>query len=181
MSDVPGPATPSSETESTGAPTVATTTSAPSAPAPSLFVPKPGQLGRTDFTDEATYRKNRNRLANYRWPVGEEADPNMPGTSERDDGWVNLKLDITEHPDPDPNQRDLLHGGPELKLPCGICNAKMHVAASKKVKDVLTEGGFNVSRADIKNLDKEVVAVVCENGHLSQFRSDVIEQLIKHD
>ena len=133
------------------------------------------QVVKASILDLPTnYDKNPNRLANVRWPVGE--DPGQEGTSERDGQWINVKLDVTEHPDPDPDQRDLLGGGPALRLNCGVCGSQLHIAAEKDAVEVLQDAGIGY-RGD--EAHKTVSACVCARGHLTQLWSDMAERLIE--
>ena len=133
--------------------------------------------GAVDFADTETYQKNPNRLSTTRFPLGEEPWPDVEGT-DKDSPWTNVKLDVTEHPDPDPDEKHLLHGGAELVLNCFHCNQPLHIGAVAKAKDVLEKGGYRLNDA-VKNQDAEVVACVCPNGHVTQFRGDMIHGLIK--
>lgn len=131
-----------------------------------------------------------NRLSNVRWPLGEEPYNDTPGTdgsigaahkdaSEIEDGeWVNVQLDVTEHPDPDPNQKYLLVRGPEIKMKCHLCQTPLYIGATKSAKEVLEEGGYGV-REDTKHQDERVAACVCENGHTTQLRYDFALRLRK--
>src|SRR5690349_3322622 len=107
---------------------------APTKDSGTTIVDKRSGRGKTDFADEKTYAKNRNRLSNLRYPLGEEVAPDIPGTdgsigarhvdaSEVDENqWINVKYEVVEHPDPDPNQKHLLRRGPEVpKMKCHVC------------------------------------------------------------
>lgn len=131
------------------------------------------------MNEPVDYEKNPNRLSNVRWPVGEEPYPDVEGTSP-DDQWVNVKLEVTEHPDPDPNQRHLLRGGPELRMPCAHCGQPLHIGAERTAKEVLIDGGFKFNE-DVKNQEAPVTACVCINGHITQLRGDFARRLIKKD
>lgn len=109
--------------------------------------------------------------------MGAEPYPDMPGT-DKEDGWVNVIYEQHE-PDPDPNQRKLLKGGPETKLKCFTCGESMHVSAVKLAKEILEDAGFEFKRTDIKNLDAKVFALACINGHIIQMRGDFVKPLIK--
>lgn len=124
------------------------------------------------------YRRTPNRLRNTRWPIGEEPYHDAEGTHP-DDPTVNIKLEVTEHPDTGPNQRHLLGGGAELRINCFLCKQPMHVAASKKAKEVLEEGGFSFTR-DLPGLEQELVIVVCPQGHTMQFHEEHVKRMIKH-
>lgn len=138
------------------------------------------------------YSKNANRLSNIRWPIGEEPYADTEGTDgsigarhidsakEAEGQWTNVKLDVTEHPDPDPDQRSLLHGGAEVILPCFHCGTTQHVGASKTAQEVLEEGGYKFKEdADVAHASDRVVALVCLNGHVTQMREDMLAPLIK--
>ena len=128
-----------------------------------------------------------------RWPAGQEPYHNTPGSdghigvhevgslSEVADGeWVNVKLDVTEHLPAAPNQRDLLGGGPDLILKCFYCQEPLHIAAEKSAREVLEEGGYVFDKKTPDGLeDAAVVACVCRNGHVTQFRSDFVGSLVK--
>lgn len=131
------------------------------------------------LNEPSDYKATRHRLSTVRYPVGE--DPGDEGTSERDKTWVNVKLDITETPDPDPNQRELLHGGPELHMDCQLCGEVLHAGAEKTNREILEEGGFRFKKEQIDNLrqlKEKVVACVCLNGHVTQLRKDFVERLV---
>lgn len=132
---------------------------------------------RKDILNAPTdYSKNSNRLSNVRFPIGEEPWNDVVGT-HKDDPYVNVKLEVVENPDPGPNQRNLLGGGARLLVDCFHCHAEMHVAAAKPVKEALEEGGYKLNDA-VKNQNAMVVAAVCLNGHITQFRGDLIDGLI---
>lgn len=121
------------------------------------------------------------RLSQVRWPVGEEPYPDVPGTDTREP-WVNVKLEVTEHAPPPPNQRDLLHGGAELRMKCVLCNEPYHVASEKTARDALTEAGYVfIDGHEHCGLDEKVVAVVCSNGHVVQFREEFVRRLMKRE
>lgn len=102
-----------------------------------------------------------------------EIDPaNVP-----DDEWVNVKLEVVENPDPGPNQRDLIRGGPEIRMKCFKCGKVFHLGAEKTAREVLEEGGFKLAD-DVKNADAKVIAAVCENGHVLQLREDMALRLV---
>lgn len=159
-----------------------------------VIVDKRSGRGKTDFTDEATYAKNRNRLANVRWPLGEEPYPDVEGTdghigarkvdaSEADESkWINVKYEVVEHPDPDPNQKDMLRRGPKVpKLKCHVCTKPMFIAAAATAKKILEAGGYKFNPFKVySNLDKKVVIVACEQGHVQQWREDFIERLMNN-
>lgn len=117
--------------------------------------------------------RNPNRLSNLRWALGHEPDGEG---SIKEDGWVNVKLEVTEHADPGPNQRKGLKLGVELKLPCGKCGQPMHVAGSKAVKEVLEEGGYRF-REDMEFPKEKLLIAMCQMGHTLQLRGDQLERL----
>ena len=140
--------------------------------------------GLADFADVETYRKNRNRLSNIRWPIGQEPYSDVPGTT-KDDPWVNVKLEVTEHPAPDPNQRGLLTGGPEIRMPCAHCQEPLHIASTKSALDILHESGYAFNEVDARVLmqasEGKVAACVCRNGHITQLRLEFARRLIKKE
>ena len=160
-------------TEPTGVPTVTTGTTATKTP---MTDKRSSQKILNQPTD---YSKNANRLSNVRWPLGQEPYHDVEGTGD-DDNVVNVKLEVVENPDPDPNQRHLLGGGPELKIPCFTCGAKMHIGAAKTSREVLEEGGYKL-KGEVDNADMRLLACVCTNGHLLQLREDAAQGLIKRD
>lgn len=125
------------------------------------------------------YDQNPNRLSNVRWPLGEEPYPDVEGT-HKDSPWVNVKLDVTENPPEDPNQRHLLRGGPELRMPCALCGEPLHIGAERTAREVLIDGGFVFKPGQkVANLDAGVAACVCKNGHVTQLRAAFARRLIK--
>ena len=137
--------------------------------------------GKADWSDEKTYRKNQNRLSLIRWPIGEE--PYNVEATHPDDPWVNVKLDVIENPDLDPDQRELLMGGPEIRMPCRHCNEPLHIAATKSALDILTGASFTFNDLDERVLalaaEGKVAACVCRNGHITQLRLEFAQRLIK--
>lgn len=170
--------TPPSQTGSllpTGATTAKSGTSASNS-----ITDKRSSSGRKAILNEpSSYKVTQNRLSNVRWAVGEEPYHDVEGT-HKDDPTVNVKLEVVEHPDPDPNQRNLLGSGPELRIKCFTCGAPMHVAAAKTAREVLEEGKY-VLKDDVDNADQVVLACVCNNGHLMQLRKDYAMGLLKHE
>ena len=125
-------------------------------------------------------RKSQNRLSMVRWPVGEEPYPDVPGT-DKADPWVNVKLDVVEHPDLGPNQRGLLRGGPELRMRCERCDFPLHIAAEKDGIALLEEAGFKFRPDADRSKSQKVVAAVCPNGHVVQLWGDIALRLIKKE
>lgn len=120
--------------------------------------------------------KNPNRLPNIRWKIGEE--PDAEGNN-KEDGWVNVKLDVVEHGADSPNQNHLLSGGgPKLKLPCHICGQSTYAVASKDARELLEEAGYvNIPEFD----SSEVVIAVCPAGHKQQLLSSVVPNLLAEE
>lgn len=159
-----------------------------------VIVDKRSGRGKTDFTDQKTYDKNRNRLSNVRWKLGEEPYVDTEATdgyigarevdpSEVDESkWVNVKYEVVEHPDPDPNQKNLLRRGPKVpKLTCHVCGKPMYIAAAATAKKILEAGGYKFNPLKYtSNLDKKVVIAACEYGHVQQWREDFIERLMNN-
>ena len=157
-----------------------------------VIVDKRSGRGKADFTDEKTYEKNRNRLSPVRWKLGEEpyhdteANDGYIGAREVDPSevdeskWVNVKYEIVEHPDPDPNQKDMLRRGPKVpKLKCHVCQKPMYISAEATAKKILEDGGYKFKPFHIvSNLDKKVVITACEYGHVQQWREDMIERMM---
>lgn len=114
-----------------------------------------------------------------RWEVGGEPYADVPGTDEGD-GWVNVKLEVTENPAPDPSQKDQLSRGPELRMKCTHCGTPLYLSGTKKAKEALEEGGYKV-REDAKHQDELVAACLCENGHATQLVYTLAVGLIKRD
>lgn len=156
--------------------TISTATETTSSSRP-VIVDRRSSNKRLDILNQPTdYSKNPNRLSNLRWGVGQE--PDGEGTS-KDDGWVNIKLDVTEHLPPEPEQKSLLGGGPELLLKCFHCGKPLHIGAAQTAREILETGGFTFDPSrDIKNLDQKVVACVCDDGHVVQLREDMVRGLM---
>lgn len=126
-------------------------------------------------TDKAT----TSRLSNVRWPLGEEPYADVQAT-DKDSPWVNLKIE--QHvADNDPNQRHLLHGGAELRFKCHKCNEPLHIAAEKPILEVIEEAGMKIAaNVDMDKLKaQKLIAACCINGHVTQFRGDMIERMVK--
>lgn len=133
------------------------------------------KYGKFDPDPEDTARGNT-RVSQVRWPLGEEPYPDVPGT-ELDDGWVNYQLEVVEgaeHVD----QRAILKGGPELRMPCMHCGQKLYAAADRAARDILEEGGFTFPEDFKFPSDVTIVACVCPSGHITQLRSDLVKGLI---
>ena len=135
------------------------------------------EYGKLQPEPDNTARGNT-RLSNVRWPLGQEPYPDVEGT-DKDDGWVNVKMEVVEHPDPDPNQLHLLHGGAELKINCFHCGEPLHIAATMDAKELLEEGGYRFPDGYVFPKDRTIVACVCENAHVVQFREPFVRPLIK--
>lgn len=74
--------------------------------------------GNADWSDDKTYEKNRNRLANVRWKFGE--DPH-DDDAHPDSGWEYVTLDYPEHPPEDTNPYGG-KGGPDSGVRCFNCH-----------------------------------------------------------
>jgi hypothetical protein len=135
------------------------------------------KYGELDPDPDNTSRGNT-RLSQVRWPLGEEPYPDVEGT-DPDDPTVNVKLEVVEHPDTGPNQRDMLGGGPELEMPCFVCHTPLHAAATMGAKEILEKGGYHFPDDFHFPDDANVTACVCANGHIVQLRTDHIIRLIK--
>ena len=132
-----------------------------------------------DILNEPTdYSVNPNRLANARFPIGEEPWHDVEGT-DKDDNWVNIKLEVVEGEDPEPSQKDQLNlNGPLLRMKCAHCGKPLRIAGAKKAREILEEGGFTFRPYQIvKNASEEVAACACENGHVTQLRMDMAMRL----
>jgi hypothetical protein len=79
-------------------------------------------LKGANWSDEKTYRKNRNRLSNVRWKFGE--DPYDPDTHP-DSGWNYVSLDVTEHEAKDVNPYKG-KGGTDSGVTCFTCRAETY-------------------------------------------------------
>lgn len=165
-----------SDTADTGAETVTPTT-----PADSSMIMTDKRRARLAILNEPTdYSRNQNRLSNVRWPLGTEPYADVHGTDEGD-GWVNVKVE--QHvADNDPNQRNLLGGGAELRFKCDKCNGPMHIAAEKLITEVIEEAGVKIAPGvdKAKLATEKLIAAVCPNGHIWQLRGDMIERMVKH-
>lgn len=170
--------TPTKE-QSSSATTGATSVEQPTNASPSLVDKRSGR-GKADFTDDKTYDKNPNRLANVRWPLGEEPYPDTPGT-DKDDGWVNVKIEHVNLP-PEPNQKHLLTLGAEVRMKCHICSGPMYVAAAQTARKTLQDAGYTFKpNKSYKGIEKRVVIIACKAGHTQQYMEDFIERLKKHE
>lgn len=144
--------------------------------APSPIVDKRSGRGKADFADSETYKRNPNRLSNVRWPIGEEPYPDTPGT-EKDDGWVNVKIERV-NPPLEPNQKHLLSDGAKVKIKCHVCGQQMHVAAARSARKVLQDGGYVFKEGkSYKGLEKRLVIIACPAGHTQQWHEDFIERV----
>jgi hypothetical protein len=131
-------------------------------------------------TDEKLYKRNPNRLSNVRWKLGEEPYADAVGTS-KDDPWINIELEVVENPEKI-DQRDLLSGGPEIKMNCATCMDKgnrepLHIAGSMSAKEILERAGFTF-KADFVFPEIGVCACVCRHGHVTQLREDLARRLL---
>ena len=110
-----------------------------------------------------------------------------PGEDEKADPSEYVTLDITEHPDPEPNQRDLLHGGPKTPMPCQvfvkatsqICGRETFAAAEMPVEKVLAPLNYKPP-AGTKAPQEAIVAVTCSAGHVTQMRESALRRLMNH-
>lgn len=140
------------------------------------------RASRRAILDEPTdYSKQPNRLANVRFPLGEEPWHDVEGT-DKDSPYVNYKLEVVEGDDPEPDQKALLNlNGPLLRMKCAHCSKPLRIGASKKNKDVLEEGGFVFKPYQIvAHASDELAACVCENGHVTQLRMELALRLRVH-
>jgi hypothetical protein len=157
--------------DTTGASTAETPTSAPSP-----IVDKRSGRGKADFADDATYEKNPNRLSNVRWPTGEEPYPDTPGT-EKDDGWVNVKIEHVSLP-PEPNQKHLLQLGAQLRMRCHVCAQPMYMAAAMTARKALQDAGYTFKPGkSYSGIEKRIVIAACKAGHTTQLMEDFAERL----
>ena len=140
------------------------------------------RAARLAILNEPTdYSKQPNRLSNVRFPLGEEPWPDIDGTHE-DDPYVNIKLDVVEGADPDPDQKALLNlNGPLIRMNCAHCGQQLRIGASKKNKEVLEEGGFVFKPYQIvAHANDELAACVCPSGHVTQLRMEFAMRLRQH-
>lgn len=144
--------------------------------------PRDKRASRLAILNEPTdYSKQPNRLSNVRWPLGEEPHHDVEGT-DPDDPFVNIKLEVVEGADPDPDQKSLLNlNGPLIRMKCAHCGQQLRIGASKKNKEVLEEGGFSFKPYQIvAHMNDELAACVCPNGHVTQLRMDMAMRLRQH-
>ena len=112
------------------------------------------------MTDEATYRRNRNRLSSVRWPLGHEPYPDVPGTHE-DDPWVNIRLEVKEGGE-EPRQRHLLRSGQETPFRCHKCGERLRIAAEISVQEQLAPLNYRPPPGTIAPKEP-VVVLACPN------------------
>lgn len=128
-------------------------------------------------TDQVDPRATRRQ---HRWKPAHE--PDYP---EPDSGWITLNLKL-ESPPGDPDQRGLLHGGPESGMPCDRCDEMTRVVGRMSVWDVMHQdrvglaGEEDITESRKRELQKEfVVVLACPNCRKKfQFREELLPKVV---
>ena len=94
-----------------------------------------------------------------------------PNYLEPSSGWKYVDVEFTGE-EPDPDQRDLLHGGPEVEMDCERCDTKLHAIGELSTWEVIHQDGVSLANADDidetrrKELETEkIVLLACPNCH----------------
>lgn len=88
-----------------------------------------------------------------------------PGFDEPESGWKYVDVRF-EGEDPDPDQRDLLHGGPPVEMDCERCGTQLHAVGEMSSWDVINQPGVSLSNIDDidetrrKELEEEKVVIL---------------------
>ncbi len=88
-----------------------------------------------------------------------------PDYAEPDSGWkyVDVQFDGEEA---DPDQRDMLRGGPAIEMDCERCGHELHVVGSMSTWDVMNQPGVSLANRDSisdsrkKELQEEKVVIL---------------------
>jgi hypothetical protein len=118
----------------------------------------------------------------HKWKVGEEPEYADPAS-----GWVYQQIEF-EGEQPDPDQRDLLHGGPPSGLPCERCETETNVCGESTMWDIYNQSGVSVVNLDdIDESRREeleemrVVILVCPECKLkSQWLEEFLPKRLGH-
>ncbi len=73
-----------------------------------------------------------------------------PGFDEPESGWKYVDVEFTGEPT-DPDQRDMLKGGPPVNMDCERCGDQLHLVGEMSTWDVMHQDG--VSLANEENID----------------------------
>ena len=97
----------------------------------------------------------------FKFKEGHEPDYLEPSS-----GWKYLDVEFTGEP-ADPDQLDLLHGGPAVNIPCQRCSAQqLHAVGEMSTWDIMHQEGVDVANEDDiteerkKELQAEIVVIL---------------------
>lgn len=99
--------------------------------------PKPYNPGAANQADDATYRRNRNRLSNVRWALGQ--DPHDPDADESSP-WDYVRVIADEAP-PSPENPLRRRSGPDAGFPCWKCHGPNYRILESRTEAEILAGG----------------------------------------
>ena len=88
-----------------------------------------------------------------------------PDYLEPESGWKYLDVEFTGEPS-DPDQRDMLHGGPAVNMDCERCGTQLHAVGEMSSWDVMNQEGVSLANmediddARKKELEEEIVVIL---------------------
>ncbi len=88
-----------------------------------------------------------------------------PDYLEPESGWKYLDVEFTGE-QADPDQRDMLHGGPAVNMDCERCGTQLHAVGEMSTWDVMNQSGVSIANMeDIddsrkKELQEEIVVIL---------------------
>ncbi len=123
--------------------------------------------------DEIDPRGQKNKA---RWKAGHE-----PGFDEPESGWVYAKVEFDGEPT-EPDQLDLLHGGPPVNMDCERCGTQLHLVGQMTQWEIMTQAGVSIANledidsARKKVLQDEIIAILAcpECRKKYQFMMDMV-------
>jgi hypothetical protein len=105
---------------------------------------------------------------------------------EPSSGWRYVKIELESNPEPD--QRDQLHGGPDSGLPCERCDTMTRVCGETTMWEI-----YNQPNVSVVNLDEitegrrqelqemQVVILVCPQCKMkSQWLEEFLPKKVHH-
>lgn len=88
-----------------------------------------------------------------------------PHDDNPDDPWITQIIKF-EGEEADPDQRDLLHGGPPVKIDCEQCGDQLHAVGEMSTWQIMTQSGVSLANLDRitearkKELQAEIVVIL---------------------
>lgn len=92
-----------------------------------------------------------------------------PDFDEPESGWKYVDVQF-EGEQADPDQRDLLHGGPPVEMDCERCGTQLHLVGEKTQWEIMTQALVGIANLDDiteerkKVLQEEIIVILaCPN------------------